>query len=1028
MDLLVKNRNDKALNSVRERLLNVIAKATSIEERIQDSFVRLDTNKTNHETLKKEWIHTIAKGSEKSFKKWLSFMNWSEDDFFNALQENVSIQDETNLPKWAITLLQLFLELEDYYAQEKDIIYHVENNETHNILFPFIKIAEKHVINESDRLELGITYTSGSEMVTVFKHRLTALTVSLLDTEIYLNNITAAFQTDTTTNNLNSFDSWLSRIETYPVIAKLIALTYLNWSNAITEFIERLSKDKKHISKTFFNGEDLGLLLKYSGDAGDVHCDGRSVALLTFENGKKLVYKPKDLSIANSYFSLLKELNPQLSLKLSTRKIDVRDSYTWEEFITYKECTNINQFKDFYKRLGMITRLFQLLGARDFWLDNLIAHGSQPVFIDLEMVIQNFKKDENDLLSTEQAALHQIEESAVKIGIVSMPTPIGFGVKFEDLGTLTPIKKFSSPFKFDLTTTDQLGFEMEKSKDGYISWEKDDYLPRVGGTYAKSSDYMTDFLDGYEEMNTVLTNNKTKLLAKDSPIHLFDHALLRYIHRDTWTYMRLIKNSYHPQALINGIVQDKYLFSLYSEIWNEDNSLNKNMAYVIDHEVSSILNLDVPLFNAVGGNCNLPTSKGIAHNYFDYSSKELIVKRLKNIKNFNVLEHKNIILSNYFGGSHEQPKVTYNTSLKSKLTIEDWTRLSKECAQMIINQAITNDKTNEKSWIGIDYHPEMDANMLAVLKPDIFSGTCGLSMLFTDLYRAFKDSIYKEFAIGSLQSTLGTIEKSLDKFNYFTQEWYTSSKPFIVGAYMGIGSQVIALEYCSKYIEDTNLKTALAYYLSVIPYEKLVENASSGFITGYPGLLFSLINYVDNDKLLALSHAEHKNIRCIPDEAAVKTELQDSEMGIKYLQFLLGEKSNLIANETSSTTLSDLLIQLEYLALNKNDKALIKRFETFLSTQPKELKVTELIAYADLSLNLYRILKDEKYYDLATLFAEEIVSRKLETKEWFSDIWASENYYLSVLYGTGALSHLFLRLSQKGKFGSFRQLSTFKNI
>lgn len=1028
MDLLSKTKNTKNNYSVRKRLLKVIAKAASLEERINESFVECNENNTFlNEKLKTEWINNIARGSEKKFEEWLSFMNWSKEDFFKVLHEDVKIKDEANLPNWANTLLQLFLDIEDYYLKEYEIKNHLEDNETHNILFPFIKLAEKYVIKESDRLELGITYTSGSEMVMVLKQRLIALTVSLIDSEIYLNNITAAFQQDSEKNDLNTFESWLIRIETYPVIAKLIAISYSNWGASITEFMSRLVKDKKRLSDNFFKGEDLGLLVKYIGDAGDVHCEGRSVVLLTFEGQKKIVYKPKDLSITNTYFKLLDKLNSHLSLSLLTRKVDVREQYTWEEFIEYKECTSTNQFKDFYKRLGMITRLFQLLGARDFWLDNLIAHGSQPVFIDLEMVIQNQKDEKNDLLLTEKIALEQIEESVIKIGIISLPTPIGFGVKFEDLGTLTAIKKFSSPFKLDLTTNNQLGFELEKSKDGYISWEKDDYLPRIGSVYAKTSDYMEDFLAGYEEMNTVLVQLKDKLLRKNSIISQFNKALLRYIHRDTWTYMRLIKNSYHSQALISGLARDKLMFSLYNEAWQDEESFNVKKAYVLTHEIKSILNLDVPLFNAIGGNCDLPTIKKVIRNYFKNSSKNLIESRLKNIIDFDVSKHKKIILSNYFGGTHEFPKIKYEKINYQQYTSKDWKKFSIECAQIIIDQAITT-TTIEKSWIGIDYHPEMDANLLAVLKPDIFSGTCGLSMLFTDLYKSFKNPIYKDFAIGSLQSTLAIIEKSKEKFRVFLHEWHRTSKPLIVGAYIGIGSQIIALEYCTRYIKETKLKKALEKYISIIPFGKLTKNSSSDFITGFPGLLFSLINYVDKDYLFSLSNLQNKEIKCIPEESFIKLQLQPLEKGIGYLQFLLNQENTSIFDLKKPAKLAELIIGLEYLELNKNNKSIRSYYDTFLTKPPKKLRTTQLIEYADLSLNLYEILNEEKYFILASSFAKEIVDRKKETGEWLSDIWASENYYLSVLYGTGALSHLFLRLTKSGKFGSFRRLSTFKNM
>ena len=99
MDLLSKTKNTKNNYSVRKRLLKVIAKAASLEERINESFVECNENNTFlNEKLKTEWINNIARGSEKKFEEWLSFMNWSKEDFFKVLHEDVKIKDEANLP------------------------------------------------------------------------------------------------------------------------------------------------------------------------------------------------------------------------------------------------------------------------------------------------------------------------------------------------------------------------------------------------------------------------------------------------------------------------------------------------------------------------------------------------------------------------------------------------------------------------------------------------------------------------------------------------------------------------------------------------------------------------------------------------------------------------------------------------------------------------------------------------------------------------------------------------------------------
>lgn len=1001
------------------RLHQIIALACSIDELMSDkAFTCSEKIQGSTPAIEQEWADIVGYGDVARLNAFLEFMGWDQTTFLRAVQSDVIVDDPDLLPDWARALKKVFHNLSDFCT----ILSHPGNkqdNSVESILLPFVKMAEAHVIAESDRLDLGITYQSGAQMVQAIGRRLVTLSVSVLDNEIYLNSIIPSFAAGDKTADLASFEAWLQRIEHYPVLGRLLAVAYTNWADSITEFLERLSRDRAMIAKTFFNTDKLGLLVDYSGDAGDVHCNGRSVALLTFSGGRKLVYKPKNLQIANNFFELITELNTILPLNLATRRIAVMGNYTWEEFVTHKECSETSEFPAFFRRMGMLTRLFQLCGARDFWLDNLVAHGDQPVFVDLEMVIQHIKESGKDLLPSEQNALQELEESVIKIGIISFPTPIGMGVKAEDLGTLAAIKPFSSPFKLSLAADNNISIGIKKSEAGYITWEKKDYLPSVKGVFALSSDYMEEFQQGYAEMNHALVRLKDKLLAENSCLHQFSDALLRYIHRDTWTYMRIIKISTHSQNLVSGIIRDKSLFSLFKEVW-EDNKLNEEKATILANEIVSMRHLDIPLFTATGGSTQLAVDKTV-FNYFDHSALDLMIDRLRSIDSFDIKKNQQIVSSTFYCGDHAAPVGGYK-EITGQVPIPDWAAQAKACASLIMNQAIKSPK-GDMAWIGLDYQPHIGTYMLEVLKPDLLSGTCGLSMMFIDLYRAYGLEDYKTYALGSLASTLSVVKNSIANFTHLDLVWGTTDKPLLLGAYAGIGSQIIALEYAARHLQSAEARTALQLYVDAIPLQQLRKYTSPDFISGYSGLLFSLHGLKPAGELAELTRYSFESKSVFPGYARPLEVLPSLKPGYDYLdQIMKGQSGNFSFGQDPD--MGTLFTALEY----RYDQNSANVYQAFLSRDIRQLTVQQLIDYAELALNLSDITGDRQYLVQANHFAAAIVSRKEQTGQWFADSWASDIHLLSVIHGTGALCHLFLRLDQAGKFGSFRRLNSFKNL
>ena len=120
----------------------------------------------------------------------------------------------------------------------------------------------------------------------------------------------------------------------------------------------------------------------------DPHNGGRSVRIVTFADGARVVYKPKDLRLDIVWLKLIEQLNaagPPIDLK-AMRAI-ARDGFGWTEFIDHAS-TDATGCKRFFRRAGAWLALFHCFVANDMHQENMIASGDYPVPIDLETILQ----------------------------------------------------------------------------------------------------------------------------------------------------------------------------------------------------------------------------------------------------------------------------------------------------------------------------------------------------------------------------------------------------------------------------------------------------------------------------------------------------------------------------------------------------------------------------------------------------------------------------------------------------------------
>jgi type 2 lantibiotic biosynthesis protein LanM len=1055
----------------RETILEIIARAASpLERRAASSgctcFVpasRQDPALIQARTS--AWTEAVAAGDRARFNLLLEARGISQDAFTSGLLE-VSVKHGAPLPAWGQTLLEM---LEDFSGTENTLDSTVENGEQrgrtspmYETLRPFLGMGERFLRSKARSVNMEMSGQAETQILLTLARRLFSACLDVLENEMSTLSAAAGmlqlFGAEHKQELDSNLDAWLNRFMHYPVLARVVAVVYKNWRDHISELIERLISDRELLRAEIFSGELPLHLTNFWGDTGDIHEDGRSVALLEFEHGKRIAYKPKDLRIAEAFMSLVNFLNQSgLQLPLHVRKIVTREGYTWEQFIEHYPCEDATGVSRFYRRMGMMIRLLQLLGARDFWLDNLIASGEYPVFIDYEMVLQQRTEEASTLLPAEKMALDMIEESVVYSGIVSYCTPIDLGVKAEDMGALTPVRQLGSPFKLTKATASKNGINLKLTTGGYVSWEKRDYAPVVDGQPARSVEYLEAIIAGYREMHSCLLANKAALLSASGPLHAFAQLPIRYIHRDTWSCMKIIKASVNPSLLVDGVKREIYLEGLFKTVF-DGQTIKHNLLRVVQEEIDFFRELDIPLFRSLPAeNSVLGRHESEIENYFIGTALERTVKRVAELDSFHLEEHVDIIRSTLSSGPHEAPKVSTDVKSERNLSrppeLDGWLNAACDIGDFILKQSVKSPE-EDVAWVGLVYHPHMDFNNVEVLRPDILSGTCGLAILFADLYALTGLTRFKVGAQKALDSTRHTILSAPTLFREVQLNSFANKRPLFIGAFYGLGGQVYALQRCAQAIDAPGLGQLASEYVGMLPLARLCQQVSADLVSGASGLMAALLpGMADDDtfasQILFIAQELVANKRerkafvkpLYPPGGCFLDGLPDLAGGVamSFSRLTMMEGKRLSAQMT--VEIEELIQEQEQLVRAKNPTPgrllsrlsisqggrggldeVLGEIKEYVKADPARMCSRQLIDAFELVISAYQASNDEQFKRRAAEFAGQLIGRYRSTGSWLSDQISADRHSLSVITGIGAIAHALLRLHKPERIRSIRQL------
>ena len=170
----------------------------------------------------------------------------------------------------------------------------------------------------------------------------------------------------------------------------------------LQELRRRLTRDRRAIAAALDGGVSLGRVVEIRNGLSDPHDGGRTVAVVRFPSGLRVVYKPRAVGLEAAFQRLVAWWNERAGrLTLFAPDVVDRGAYGWMEFVAHEACPDHEAASRYWQRAGALIALADLLDATDLHHGNVIAHGEYPVLVDLETLLQPRRpREERSLLST----------------------------------------------------------------------------------------------------------------------------------------------------------------------------------------------------------------------------------------------------------------------------------------------------------------------------------------------------------------------------------------------------------------------------------------------------------------------------------------------------------------------------------------------------------------------------------------------------------------------------------------------------
>ncbi|MBY0115767.1 type 2 lantibiotic biosynthesis protein LanM [Paenibacillus sp. DS2363] len=665
----------------------------------------------------------------------------------------------------------------------------------------------------------------------------------------------------------------------YPVLIRSLLRITEKWTAHVSEVLDRFKADYPKIVSHMPDVNQFGKLVQLHIGAGDTH-DGRSVTILEFTTGGKLVYKPRSLRVDKEYYKILSWM--QHFGVPHTKMIKNLDcgSYGWTEFVEHSECNSTEEISGFYKNMGVNLAIMYMFNATDFHYENIIAHGSSPVVIDLESLFHRHISTKKFEHNASGHAYEIISHSVMSSGmlpqyIFKSDTYSGIDISgiFGHGG-----KKVPNVLNLTHRGTDRMRLEKGEGESS-----KTYNLPYYNNEVVDSYRYIDDIEQGFAQAYRIMMENKHRLKEM---IREFDDVRVRVIVRDTRAYGELMRTLYHPDLLRDELDRKVVLHRLWLQCLADPKHLK-----FVSHEMRDIEDGDIPIFYTSPSERDAWSSNNERiPQLFEQSGIEVVINKIdkmgeKDLKeqlqllNMSVLSSKPDLYTYCF------PEIQFiksNDVLGSNWK-DEYVQLAISIGESLVQSAVISSSpaADDITWIGLVANSEDERKLrLVPVGNDLYNGNGGIALFLGYLSELTTNNNYKDMARKALQPLIEIMRNT-----YQSNDVSLNVGVFEVGS---IGGGVFTTYQLSRLWNDEDLlqtvKEFLPYYCNLID-----KDTSFDYIGGAAGAIDVLLHvYHGTGWKQALQGAEKcaehllQNAQTLPDGSMIWLTTPNSKPYVGY--------------------------------------------------------------------------------------------------------------------------------------------------
>lgn len=820
-----------SVNCTHAELASIVANASFLWERLDSERFIADNEQVNEPEVDRRlnrWCQIVAKGNWDTLQKRLQWEGLGLDTVCPRLG-TVRFTGTQPLPEWAETLRKIMQTATEFTSASESFLPTDPDHPIpfEDILLPAITVARQQLLIRLGSLQLTeksfplliLTQAAYQALERSLLQRLAGLCNKTLNFEFsqvcpFGQNLLNLLGLETEDNNSKTHytqfiarllqDGLMTFFQKYPVLGRLVATAVNFWVEFTAEFLQRLAQDRTDIQRIFGSTTVLSSQNKVAAiqtSLSDPHKRGRTVILLTFESGLKLVYKPKDLGLEVAFNQFLDWCN-QHSQLLDFKVIQVlsRDGYGWVEYVEYQPCMDEAAAERFYQRAGMLLCVLYALRGTDCHRENLIASGEHLVLIDMETLLHheaNVIENSPFIQEFETTAAQHLWDSVLRTGLLprwdfSSDRRIAYDIS--GLGSTDAQQIPRKVHRWQAINTDNMHWRYES-----VTFPLEKNVPRLGEIALSANDYQAQIAAGFEQMYRFLMV-KDGLLAKESPLAALQDQQVRFIFRATRIYGTILQNTWVPDYLKHGVdysIELDHLSCAFLVAQDKPHAWS-----ILSAELRAMEQLDIPFFTASAASNELSVGKNqaIGH-YFRQPSYRHVLNQLQALDETDLTRQVAIIQSSFYAkvartasGESEQWNSESLPLLSSEQLIEEAKAITAELETRAIPDA-----DGSVNWIGLGYVSEAERFHLQVLNDSLYDGRCGVALFLAALAQVSGESSFRNLALRTLQSLRRQIQ-TLDP-----ESQQRTARLTGIGGATGLGSTLYTFVKVSQFLGDETL-------------------------------------------------------------------------------------------------------------------------------------------------------------------------------------------------------------------------------